>query len=57
MYRTNKLEARNSKSETDSNESIIKFKIPFVLVIGILDFGIVSNFDIRISDFRIKDFS
>jgi len=42
-----KSEARSTKSETNSNDRNSKFK---TVRFGDLNFDIVSNFDIRISD-------
>jgi hypothetical protein len=57
-----KSEYRNSKSETNSNDQSTKFKTQdaaegvVVLDIWILDFEIVSDLDIRISDFVCQMF-
>ncbi|MDQ1352318.1 MAG: hypothetical protein QG657_2624, partial [Acidobacteriota bacterium] len=51
----NKSEIRNPKSETNPNDQKINvqnknYEIPFVLDFDHLNFDIVSNFDIRVSD-------
>ncbi len=55
MANNGNFEARNSKSETNSNDRNTKFGTLSFWKFEDSDLGFVSSFDIRISDF--KEFS